>query len=133
MNRMLTLARLKLLVSVLLLTGCQSPFLVLPGGELEGSQRQTESFAFAGDHRLMQLEVNPDAPYSVILRCVVIDDVLYVDAAPARKWGKMIQADPRVRVKLGDALYPATATAVTDESITGRFRDGRTIYRLDPL
>lgn len=81
----------------------------------------------------MQLEVNPDAPYSVILRCVVIDDVLYVDAAPARKWGKMIQADPRVRVKLGDALYPATATAVTDESITGRFRDGRTIYRLDPL
>ncbi len=119
-------------IMAILLTGCQSPFLVFPGKALEGTVSNTESFAFAESHRLLALEVNPDQPYSVILRTVVIDGELYLDAAPARQWGKLIEEDPRVRVKLDDTLYRATAVTNTDTSITNRFRNGRLIYRLEP-
>ena len=130
---MLTLRRLKLILALtLLLSGCQSPFLVFPGGELQGNNAVTDTFAFAESYQLIQLEVNPDDPYSVILRCVVISGNLYLDAAPARKWGQFIESDPRVKVKLGDDVYKATAVAVTETSITKQFFEGRRIYRLEP-
>ena len=114
------------------LGACQSPFLVFPGGSLGEIVSPADNFSFASAHRLIRLEVRPNDPYSVILRCVVIEGEIYLDAAPARKWNQFIQADPRVRVKLGTEIYQATAVEVTDKEITGRFLNGRTIYRLRP-
>lgn len=115
------------------LSGCQGPFLTFPGGALEGPVGHTESFAFAADHRLLQLETRPDDPYSVILAVTVIEGDLYVDAAPARRWHRNLADDSHVRVRLGGTIYPATAVLVDDPAIAERFLGGRSIYRLDPV
>ena len=114
------------------LSGCATPFLMFSGRALSGPVQQTGSFAFASDQTLLTLEVRSDAPYSVLLRVVVLDDQLYVDAAPGRRWHHFLQEDQRVRVKLGEVIYPAIAVVETDPLIIDRFLAGRTIYRLVP-
>jgi|GEM_PF-398637 len=121
-----------LLMALLGLSGCQSPFLVFAGGELRATESSTESFAFAAEHKLLTLETRPERPYSVLLRVTVIDDNLYIDAAQKRRWHTFIKADPRVRIKLGKNIYLATAREIEDELIRDRFLSGRTIYRLEP-
>ena len=120
------------ILTLLLLCACQTPVLTLPGKQLKGIEATTPDFAFAARYKLLKLEVNPEKPYSVILRCTVLDDELYVDAAASRKWAIYLASDKRVRVKLGESVYDAIATAVTDRKITERFLEGRTIYRLQP-
>ena len=86
---------LALLLPVLL-SGCQTPFLVFPGGEIQAIASEADSFAFARDHATLVLEVDADGPYSVILRTTVIEGELYIDAAPARRWGQ-VRHWPRTR------------------------------------
>ena len=123
--------KLKILILLcLLLTGCQTPFLLFPGTALKGEVAIAESFQFAADFSLLQLEVDD---YSVILRTTVIGESLYIDAAPRRRWGKRLRETSKVRIKLGEKIYPAMVTQVTDPELTSKFLPGRTIYRLDPL
>ena len=122
-----------LLICLLSLAACQSPLLTFPGRSLNGEIAVTDSFAFAKDYSLLQLEVNPEKPYSVWLRVVVIDDELYLDAAEARRWHDYLKADSRVRIGLGEKVYPGKAVRVEDESIQARFLPGRTIYRIEPV
>ena len=124
--------RIVLLTSLLLLQGCQTPFLVFAGASLKGEPQETENFAFAARYRILKLEVNPEAPYSVILRCTVINGQLYLDAAPKRRWGQYLLENPNVRVKLGADLYLATAVRTSDPDILQQFIKGRSVYRLDP-
>lgn len=106
--------------------------LVFPGGALGGDTRVTEDFSFASQYSVLQLETNPDDPYSVNLLIVVIDGKLYIDAAPGRRWHRYIEENPHVRVRIGGHVYPAIARHITDPKIVSRFLPGRTIYRLDP-
>jgi len=122
-----------LLFSILLiLSGCQSPFLVFPGNELRGEVSHTNNFGFAKNYSLLQLETDPGVPYSVILRITVLNDQLYLDAAPGRQWHKNLQQNTAVRVKIGDTIYPAEATVVKDPAILEHFLRGRIIYQLLP-
>lgn len=120
------------LLLVVLISGCQTAFLTIPGGELRGQEVHVSSFSFAGEFVLLQLEVRPVRPYSVWLRVVMNEGNLYVDAAKVRRWHRYLADDPNVRIKLGDKVYPATATPVTDLELLGNFIRGRTIYRLIP-
>ncbi len=119
-----------MLVMILLFTGCQ--LVTLAGGELKGEIKTTENFAFAADHKLLRLEVNPASPYSVWLRVTVIDGHLYIDAAERRKWHKLLQSNPAVRIKLGDNIYLAEATVMQEPAIAAKFLSGRTIYKIIP-
>jgi hypothetical protein len=121
-----------LLVLLLLLSGCQAAFLTFPGGRLSGPEVHASSFSFASEFELLQLEVRPSRPYSVWLRVEMYNDILYIDAAASRRWHGYMKDDSRVRIKLGDKVYPATATPVTDAGLLRHFLKGRTIYRLDP-
>ena len=114
------------------LSGCQNPVLVFAGGSLEGEMGETDSWIFAKEYKLMQLETRPDNPYSVYLRVTVIDDDLYLDAAPRRRWHQHIQQDNRVRIKIGDFIYRARTVLVSDPAIISSFLPGRTIYRIEP-
>ena len=126
-------SRSALLAGVLsCLIGCQSPAMVFSAGALNGPVAETDSFAFAAQYRLMRLEVRPANPYSVNLRVVMRGDHLYLDAAEGRRWHKLLKENPNVRVKLGDSIYPATASRVDDPELTKTFMNGRTIYRLKP-
>ena len=117
---------------LVLISGCQTAFLIFPGGELSGREIHASSFRFAGEFELLQLEVRPARPYSVWIRVVMNGDNLYIDAAPGRRWLRYLMDNPEVRIKLGDKVYAATATLVTDTDLLTHFLDGRTIYRLDP-
>lgn len=126
------LRRLFIALIIAGLAGCQTPFLMFSGHALRGPVADTDSFAFAAQYKLLQLEVRPDRPYSVFLRVVTRDGQLYIDAAQKRRWHTYLKETPNVRVKLGDAVYLATAVPVDDRDITGQFLAGRTIYRLVP-
>jgi hypothetical protein len=118
--------------AILAVAGCQTPFLTFSGGALRGQAVVTDSFSFAGQYRLLQLEVRPQDPYSVNLRVVVRDGNLYIDAAQRRRWHGHIKKNPQVRVKLGSKVYPARAIRVSDPEVTEKFARGRTIYQLVP-
>ena len=122
----------QLLICTLLLQGCQSPFLVFPGGTLTGEPDTADTFAFAADHAILKLEVNPVKPYSVILRTTVIKGQLYIDAAKGRKWGNILAEQNKVRLGIGNKVYEAVATPVINTEIVKRFQQGRIVYRLDP-
>ena len=121
-----------IMVVVVLLSSCGTPFLTLPGGSLRGEVTEVESFSFAARYQLLQLETRPASPYSVYLRVIVRDGNLYIDAAQHRRWHRYIQEDSRVRIKLGDHIYTALAEKVSSPEEVSGFIKGRTIYRLVP-
>ena len=115
------------------LWSCGGPFLVFPGGELEGEvvEQPIEDWSFVSD-RFVDLETRPAEPYSVELNYVVKDGKLYVDPAEGRRWLEYMRADPRVRVRFGDTIYPLTAVLVGRPGELEGFPEDRFIYRLDP-
>ena len=78
------------------------------------------------------MEVRPEDPYSIILRVVMRNNKLYIDAAENRHWHTYMKADPRVRIKLGDKIYQARAVEVTSAELMDTFISGRTVYELVP-
>lgn len=120
------------LLTAILISGCQTAFLTFPGGSLKGDEVSTDSFAFASEFKLLQLEVRPENPYSVWLRVIVKNRQLYIDAADKRRWHRYLKEDPNVRIKLGKLIYLATMTEVTDQKLLEGFLNSRTVYRLDP-
>jgi hypothetical protein len=128
------MSRLVLLVAFAstALFGCGGPVLIFPGGALSGTvvAEPVSDWSFADD-TFVDLETRPDDPYSVELNYVVRDGRLYVDPAEGRTWLEHIRADPRVRVRFGDAIYPATAVLVGRPGELEGFDPDRFIYRLD--
>lgn len=121
-----------MLFGIFWLVACQSPVLIFSGGTLSGPVGDTDSFTFAAQYKLLQLEVRPEDPYSVNLRVLMHDNQLYIDAAEHRRWHKYLKLNHDVRIKLGGSVYRATAVRVSDPEITELFIQGRTIYRLVP-
>lgn len=115
-----------------LLWGCGGPFLLLPGGELSGTvvSERVEDWSFASD-LFVDLEVRPEDPYSVELNYVVRDGKLYIDPAEGRRWFDYLRQDPRVRVRFGDRIYPATAVLVGRPGELPGFDADRYVYRVD--
>ncbi len=107
-----------------LLLGACGPLGPLSGGALRGALTTSPvpDWSFTAEHDTVQLETHPDDPYSVNTWCVGVADRLYVPTSmirgpmsPAeREWVKYATADPRVRIRIGDALYEREAVRVTD-------------------
>ncbi len=113
--------------------GCGGPFLVIPGGELSGEvvSEPVTDWSFADD-TFVDLETRPDDPYSVELNYFVRDGQLFIDPAEGRTWFDHIRADPRVRVRFGNKIYPLEAVLVGKPGEIEGFDADRFIYRLDP-
>ena len=92
-----------------------------------------DSFSFAQQFSVLQLEVNPDQPYSVNLRVTVIDGNLYIDASKQRRWYRYLGENNQVRIKLGKVIYPAKAVVEHREEITRQFLSKRIVFRLEPF
>ena len=123
---------LSAVLGCLLLLGCGGPFLVFPGGGLRGEivTEPVTDWSFADD-LFVDLETRLDDPYSVELNYVVRDGVLYIDPAEGRRWLDHIRADPRVRVRFGNRIYPASAILVGEPGELEGFPVDRFVYRLD--
>lgn len=100
----------------LLLVACNGPVGLLPGGRLAGESTPAPGdWSFAGESGTAQLETRPEDPYSVNVAYTVLEDRLYLNAGENHaRWVENIEADPRVRLRIGDAIYDLRAERVTD-------------------
>ena len=76
-----------------------------------------DDWSFSDEHMTIAIEVRPEDPHSVTTICFVVDGVLHVPASNGSKkrWTQYLLEDPRVRLKIGDRVYPANAVRVTPE------------------
>ncbi len=131
------LRRLLPLMLVVTALGCNGPFVVFPGGALEGDVRPAPAdWAFAGDYGFIQLETRPEDPYSVNIVYTVMKGQLYINAGDTEtQWVKNMNEDPLVRLRLDGKLYELRATRVTDNTEITAFGEAWTaqsMFRRDP-
>lgn len=107
------------------LAACSEPFLLWPGGALEGSTAPLPgSWAFTDAVDTVQLETRPTDPYSVNIWVVGMDGKLYVHAGANRSsWVEHMEADPAVRVRVDDSIYALAAARVRQQAEFDRFSD----------
>jgi hypothetical protein len=105
--------------AVALALGCGGPLGPFAGGRLHGTEvtEPVTDFSFAADVMLVQLEVRPERPWSVTLGCIDHEGAIYVGSDdPGDRWVQYVVADPRVRLRIGDKIYPRVAVKVEQES-----------------
>ncbi len=129
--------RLLALLLVLAGSGCDGPFALLPGGQLDGEVKPAPSdWAFAGDSGTVQLETRSEAPYSGNVAYTVVAGQLYINAGDTEtQWVKNMTASPLVRLRMDGALYQLRAARVTDTAEISKFGEAWTIqsvFRRDP-
>jgi hypothetical protein len=122
------------LSQLVLLAACSGPTLWLPGGKLRGPESPLDPAAVPQGAGVIQLETNPDDPYSVNIGYQLIEGRIYIDPAPERRWFEYIQADPDVRIRFdgSEVVHPAVAERVTDADVLARFDPQRIVLRLKP-
>ena len=122
MNKPITILALALTI---LITGCRGPFILLPGGALEGTTVAAPSdWSFTNDIDTIQLETRPAEPYSVNLWAVGIGPLLYIHAGAYRsRWVENMEANPDVRLRVENDLYVLRASRVEDQDEFNRFSD----------
>jgi hypothetical protein len=107
------------------LVGCNGPFVLLPGGALDGATTAApDDWSFTADVDTVQLETLPSDPYSVNIWVIGLGEHLYVHAGASRStWVENMEADPNVRMKIEDSLYELTATRVESQEEFDRFSE----------
>jgi hypothetical protein len=99
-----------------------NPIEFISGRQLTGEvvTEPVSDWSFAKDYPTIALETRPGAPHSVTAWCLVHEGKLYVPASAGstKSWTHYAAADPRVRIKIGDKIYPGVATrVVADEAL----------------
>ena len=109
--------RILMVVLCLMLSACNGPFAVMPGGELNGAVSEVpESWELDEISALAQLETRPSEPYSINLVYVQMNGQLYIYAGDNRtNWVQHIEQDPRIRIRINETIYPARAVRVTND------------------
>jgi len=107
------------------IAGCGGPFLVLSGGELDGTKATTPNgWAFTDEVDTVQLETLPADPYSVNIWVIAMDEHLYVHAGTNRAtWVENIESDPNVRLGVDGSIYELAAARVEGQGEFDRFSD----------
>ena len=104
------------MIAMLVATGCEPTF-VFAGGELAGTERPMPTdWGFTEDVDTVQIETRPIDPYSVNVWGVGVNRNFYVAASDAgeAEWARAIEAEPRVRLRVGDDIYPLLAKRTED-------------------
>jgi hypothetical protein len=107
------------------IAGCGEPFLLLPGGAIEGSTvAAPDSWSFTDAVETVQLETLAGDPYSVNIWVIALGENLYVHAGANRAtWVENMEADPNVRLRVNDSIYELVASRVGDQGEFDRFSD----------
>jgi hypothetical protein len=109
--------RLAVACAVLAAAAC-GPVGPIPGGKLEGEivAEPVEDWSFTNPHDTIALETRPEDPHSVTVWCVAQEGGLYIPSRhPEKKrWVQYVAAEPNVRVRVADRIYPARIERVSD-------------------
>ena len=92
----------------------------ISGKRLSGDERPYPAdWSMCNDHPTIAVEARVEDPHSVTTVCFLHDGDLIVPAlnGSEKQWPAMVVRDPRIRVKIGDAVYPARADRVTNASM----------------
>ena len=109
---------LALIALTFALAACEAPIIFTSGGALDGIEAEPPAvWQFEQASDLAQLETRPEEPYSINLVYVQMDGKLYIYAGPTRtNWVQHIEEDPRVRLLIGDTIYPLRAVRIEDQA-----------------
>lgn len=134
-NMQRTRAAMVLALTALIISGCSEPIALFPGGALEGKEQALQFATIPPQGGVIQLETNPNEPYSVNVNSVVIDGAVYIDPEEDRVWYQNIKQSPKVRVRFDGAEFvnPAFAVVVKNAAILSQFEEDRIVLRLMPL
>lgn len=112
-------------VAVLCVAGCGGPFLLLPGGELDGPTTPVpDDWGFTDDISTIEIETRPSDPYSINIWAVGLDEHLYLHAGGNRTaWVEHLEADPRLRARIEGRIYELAAIRVESPAEFARFAD----------
>jgi hypothetical protein len=107
----------------LTLAGCSGPFVLIPGGSLDGTVATTPSdWSAVAEIDTIQLESNPETPYSVNIWVIAMGDALYVHSGANRaRWIENMEADPRVRLQANRTIYELNASRVESQEEFDRY------------
>jgi hypothetical protein len=86
---------------------------MLAGKSVSGEEQPyPNDWLFSNEHMTVAVESRPDDPHSVTTICIVHNGTLYIPAqsGSTKKWPQYVLDDPRVRIKIGDKVYPVKAT-----------------------
>ncbi len=118
------LAPLIAVSSLFLVAGC-GPFLLLPGGKLDGTTAPAPNdWSFSDKVKTVQIETRLEDPYSVNIWAVGMGPFLYVHAGTNRsRWVENMEADSDVRVRFKSTLYDVRASRVEGQDEFTQFSD----------
>ena len=109
----------RIAVLVLLITwlsACSEPWTLFPGDALAGNDKLPPA-VWEKVPEVVQLETKPEDPHSVNIWTAGIGPDLYVvGSSRGTKWTANIDANPTVRVRIGQDIYRLRAVAVTDQA-----------------
>ena len=104
------------LTAMLMLTGCEEPFIVFAGGALSGEVIETPTdWSVLNAIDTVQLETQPADPYSINIWIAAVGADLYVATGEdGQRWTDYLNADGNVRVRANQDLYELEAHMVTN-------------------
>ena len=94
------------------------PLVMIPGGALSGEVAPPPGdWTFTDDIDTVQLETNPEDPYSVNVWGVAAGDGFYIAAGDKdSQWARNVRANPFVRLRVDGVLYELAAKEVMDDA-----------------
>lgn len=95
------------------------PIYMIAGKRLSGAEQPyPPDWSSCDAHPTVAVETRPDAPHSVTTLCFVHQGDLFLPASEggSKDWTAYVTEDPRVRIKIGESVYPAKAERITDLS-----------------
>ena len=96
------------------------PVFMLAGKRLSGEEATYPAdWSFTNDYPTVFVESRPDDPHSVTTSCWLHEGNLYIPAqsGSTKSWTHYVLEDPRVRIKVGDTVYPARLDRVEEKNI----------------
>lgn len=117
---------LMILMTAVFLSGCD--FIPFSGGKLDGDIKPIpDGWPEVTEADVIEIETNPNEPYSVKLWVIVMDDKPYIHAGANRAtWVEHLESNPELILGHEGSLYELAAVRVTNDA---EFKALREIYK----
>ena len=108
--------------ALVLTAGCEEPFIVFAGGELSGEVvAPPEDWSSLDQVDTVQLETQPEDPYSINIWIASVGDDLYVATGEdGTNWTEHLAEDPLVRLRAEGQIYELRARPIFDRAERAR-------------